>query len=65
MAWPTSATGDILALLTVRVAGVSTSGGRYFYNADTNAAQLPPQRQRKGAETRLGRGVGRSARGGK
>ena len=65
MTWSTSAAGDIFALLTVRVAGVSTSGGRYFYNADANATQLPPQRQRKGAETGLGRGVGRSARSGK
>ena len=60
MTWSTSAAGDIFALLTVRVAGVSTSGGMYLYNADANATQLPPQRQSKGAETSLGRGVGRS-----
>ena len=24
---------------------------QYLYNADANATQLPPQRQRKGAET--------------
>ena len=63
MTWSNGAAGYVFALLTVRVAGVSTSGGRQdFYDADASATQLPPRRQSKGAETSLGRGEGRSAR---
>ena len=59
---PTSVLGNIFYCRTKRVAGVSTRGGRYFDDANANAAQLPPQCHLKGMEPGLGRGIGQSPR---